>query len=162
MNLSEMQESTSTTGWRTVTDLFEQFFGPDSDVSKDGNILDKEDPSTVATETSQNSYTTLNTYVQGQRLNITQQSNNRAHNDTVEEFLEPNSDSLPAMYSVSDLNRANVTLVLDNTQLFQPTEETTTYLTIPQPSRIDHRDLLKRGRKSNLCCLTLYDKVINQ
>ena len=145
MNLSEMQESTSTTSWRTVTDLFEQVFGPDSDLSRSANTLDKDDTSTSASETSQTSYTTLNAHVQGQRLNIRPQSNNLTYNHTMEEFLQPDSDSLPATYSVSDLNHANVTLVLDNIQLFQPTDETTTYQTISQPSRIHHRDLLKTG-----------------
>ena len=145
MDATEIHESTSTNGWRAVTDLFEQVFGPDSDLSRSANTLDKDDISTSASETSQPSYTTLNAHVQSQHLNIRPQSNNLTSNHTIEEFLQPNSDSLPATYSISDLNRANVTLVLDNTQLFQPTDETTKYQTISQPSRINHRDLLKTG-----------------
>ena len=145
MDATEIHESTSTNGWKTVTDLFEHVFGPDSDLSRSANTLDKEDTSTSETETSLTSYTTLNADVQGRRLNIRPQSNNLTYNHTMEEFLQPNSDSLPSTYSISDLNRGNVTLVLDNTQLFQPTDETTTYQTISQPSRIHHRDLLKTG-----------------
>ena len=145
MDATEIHESTSTNGWRAVTDLFELVFGPDSDLSRSANTLNKDDISTSASETSQLSYTTLNAHVQSQHLNIRPQSNNLTNNHAIEEFLQPNSDSLPATYSISDLNRANVTLVLDNTQLFQPTDETTTYQTISQPSRINHRDLLKTG-----------------
>ena len=57
MDSSEIHDSTSNTGWRSITDLFEQVFGPDSYVSKGANTLDNDDTSTVATETSQNSYT---------------------------------------------------------------------------------------------------------
>ena len=64
MDATEIHESTSTNGWRAVTDLFEQVFGPDSDLSRSANTLDKDDISTSASETSQLSYTTLNAHVQ--------------------------------------------------------------------------------------------------
>ena len=113
MDATEVHESTSTNGWKTVTDLFEHVFGPDSDLSRSANTLDKDDTSTSETETSLTSYTTLNADVQGRRLNIRPQSNNLTYNHTLEEFLQPNLDSVQETYSISDLNRGNVTLVLD-------------------------------------------------
>ena len=37
MNSNEILESTSTNNWKTVTDLFEQVFGPESELNENEN-----------------------------------------------------------------------------------------------------------------------------
>ena len=151
MDSNESLESTSITNWKTVTDLFEQVFGPDSESNENENNSHENDSSSLGTKNASTSYVTLNT--SSQHLDILPQVSFHTDQHTVDEFQEHSSDLHRPSTSIYDLSHRNVQLMLDNAQSSQPIEKTVRCQAVSQPFLIPHRELLRTGE-------SVYTKVI--
>ena len=143
MNSNDSLEFTSTNNWKTVTDLFEQVFGPDSEVNENENNSHEDDASSLDNKIAHTSYVTLN--APSQHLNILPQVSFHTEQHTIDEFQQPNSDLQRPPTSIYDLSHGNVQLVLDNVQSSQPIEKTVRCQAVSKPFLIPHRALLRTG-----------------
>ena len=143
MNSNDSLEFTSTNNWKTVTDLFEQVFGPDSEVNENENNSHEDDASSLDNKNAHTSYVTLN--APSQHLNILPQVSFHTDQHTMDGFQQPNSDLQRPPTSIHDLSHGNVQLVLDNVQSSQPVEKTVKCQAVSQPFLIPRRALLRTG-----------------
>ena len=145
MDSIEGLETNSSNNWKSVTDLFEQFFGPDSDLSKNGNILEKNSSSSTINHNASTSYITLNTPEHGQYIKTRPQATHLNHENTVDEVQQHASDQHEAPTSISPQDNGNAELILDHTQSSQPAEM---YQAVSQPFHIPHTELLRAGENT--------------
>ena len=151
MDSNESLESTSITNWKTVTDLFEQVFGPDSESNENETNSHENDSSSLGNKNASTSYVTLNT--SNQHLDILPQVSFHTDQHTIDEFQQHSSDLHRPSTSIYDLSHRNVQLMLDNAQSSQPIEKTVRCQAVSQPFLIPHRELLRTGE-------SVYTKVI--
>ena len=155
MDSNESLESTSITNWKTVTDLFEQVFGPDSESNENENSSHESDSSCLGNKNASTSYVTLNT--SNQHLDILPQVSFHTDQHTIDEFQRHSSDLHRPSTSIYDLSHRNVQLVLDNAQSSKPIEKTVRCQAVSQPFLIPHKALLRTGESVNtLLIFTLF------
>ena len=145
MDSNESLESTSITNWKTVTDLFEQVFGPDSESNENENSSHEDYSTCLGNKNASTSYVTLNT--SNQHLDILPQVSFHTDQHTIDEFQQHSSDLHRPRTSIYDLSHRNVKLVLDNAQSSQSIEKPVRCQAVSQPFLIPQRALLRTGNK---------------
>ena len=126
MDSNEDNEPTSSNNWKTVNDLFEQLFGPDSNLTNKINAPERTTFSSTSTHNFQPSYTMLNNPDAALHLQEGTKISYLTYEDTIGEFHQLNSDG----------RQTPSTRSLDNRERYQA---------VSQPFHIPHQELLKTG-----------------
>ena len=129
MDLNEVNEPTSSNNWKTVNDLFEQLFGPNSNLTNKTNAPESSTFSSTSTHNFQPSYTMLNNPDPAQHLQEGTKISYLTYEDTIDEFHLLNSEG-------------RQTLI---TQSSETSDNRERYQAVSQPFHIPHQELLKTG-----------------
>ena len=129
MDSNEYNEPTSSNNWKTVNDLFEQLFGPDSNLSNKTNAPERTTFSSTSTHDFKPSYTMLNNHDPAQHLQEGAKISYLTYEDTIDEFHMLNSEGRHAL----------------STQSSETSYNGERYQAVSQPFHIPHHELLKTG-----------------
>ena len=129
MDSNEYNEPTSSNNWKTVNDLFEQLFGPDSNLSNKTNAPERTTFSSTSTHDFKPSYTMLNNHDPAQHLQEGTKISYLTYEDTIDEFHMLNSEGRHAL----------------STRSSETSYNGERYQAVSQPFHIPHHELLKTG-----------------